>query len=410
MIIVTVYCDVCSLEFSSQVVLDTHLAGSKHQRKLKSKELMKNLEETESGFERNTVSGVIRCTICDVTVNSPQLLATHVAGNKHKSKKGNKAKRENGEEGGTPAKKLCSGATGQANGKTGGSAAASGSDGAKKDSSGNAAHPKKKERTPLQIQIPACVSKLEDTKAGGKFLCNPCQAHCNSDVQLSQHLSSKKHVDKVSGKKKGPPPPSATKSSGRGSGWKGGLFGKGRGLSSSRTSVPTQKWDSLTSSSALLSSSLANSYSTQSTFPDSSLASSYTDSYGLSSLGRSTATDYSFSRSSSSSARGSGLRGSSSTTYGRSDPYSRSDGSYGRAASTYTRTEVYPRAEYATEYQTARADDLSSYSRAATEYAATGYGAEYSHGYAASHAAPRGVPFTYTQPLSQNFVSGGSIL
>lgn len=71
---------------------------------LKSKELLKSLEATESSFERNSVSGVIRCTICDVTVNSPQLLATHVAGNKHKSKK---SKRENEEEGGTPAKKLC---------------------------------------------------------------------------------------------------------------------------------------------------------------------------------------------------------------------------------------------------------------------------------------------------------------
>lgn len=28
------YCDVCNLEFYSQVVLDTHLAGSKHQRKV----------------------------------------------------------------------------------------------------------------------------------------------------------------------------------------------------------------------------------------------------------------------------------------------------------------------------------------------------------------------------------------
>lgn len=44
----------------------------------------------------------------------------------------------------------------------------------------------KKDRPLLNITIPAYVTKLEDTKAGGKFLCNPCQSHCNSDIQLSQ--------------------------------------------------------------------------------------------------------------------------------------------------------------------------------------------------------------------------------
>ena len=38
----------------------------------------------------------------------------------------------------------------------------------------------------VTMDIPDCVTKIEDNAAGGKFLCNPCQAHCNSDVQLSQ--------------------------------------------------------------------------------------------------------------------------------------------------------------------------------------------------------------------------------
>lgn len=73
---------------------------------MKSAELMKTLEETETGFERDEVSGVIRCIVCDVTVNSPQLLATHIAGNKHKQR----AAKRSGESGtAPPTKRPCSG-------------------------------------------------------------------------------------------------------------------------------------------------------------------------------------------------------------------------------------------------------------------------------------------------------------
>lgn len=177
---ITVRCEVCVLEFSSQTVLDSHLAGSKHQRKVKSADLMKSLEETETGFERDEVSGVIRCIVCDVTVNSPQLLATHIAGNKHKQRA---AKRAGDPTDGPPAKRMCSGVTGQdsfnnSNGSDQEMMALSDSDtpgsnlGARKApgfSSGSS------------LDIPECVTKLEETKGGGKYLCNPCQAHCNSE-------------------------------------------------------------------------------------------------------------------------------------------------------------------------------------------------------------------------------------
>lgn len=67
---------------------------------------MKNLSDKEEGFERNSITGVIKCTLCDITLTSSHLVSAHVAGNKHQSKKG---KRENGDNGGTPSKKLCSG-------------------------------------------------------------------------------------------------------------------------------------------------------------------------------------------------------------------------------------------------------------------------------------------------------------
>lgn len=40
------------------------------------------------------------------------------------------------------------------------------------------------------LEIPDCVTKLEETKGGGKYLCNPCQAHCNSEQQLAQVRTS----------------------------------------------------------------------------------------------------------------------------------------------------------------------------------------------------------------------------
>nr|XP_027209142.1 uncharacterized protein LOC113802722 [Penaeus vannamei] len=131
---------------------------------------MKTLEENEIGFERDDVSGVIRCTVCDVTVNSPQLLATHIAGNKHK--KGSQTCIRG--RWCPPPKKSCSGS-----GVTGQSAPLS-SNGGMDDTAypnGNSAVRKSLD---ADLEIPECVTKLEETKGGGKYLCNPCQAHCNS--------------------------------------------------------------------------------------------------------------------------------------------------------------------------------------------------------------------------------------
>ncbi|XP_042219702.1 zinc finger protein 385D-like isoform X2 [Homarus americanus] len=198
---VTVRCDVCNLEFSSQTVLDSHMAGSKHQRKVKSAELLKTLEETETGFERDEVSGVIRCIVCDVTVNSPQLLATHIAGNKHKQRAAKRAGQGSSD---PPPKRLCttgSGVTGQ---DATGCSTISSSNGGTQDpppSGSNDSQGVRSSGTSSNLEIPECVTKLEDTKGGGKYLCNPCQAHCNSEQQLAQHLSSRKHQDKLSGRK-----------------------------------------------------------------------------------------------------------------------------------------------------------------------------------------------------------------
>lgn len=193
---ITVRCEACNLEFSSQTVLNSHMSGSKHQRKVKSQDLLKSLEEKEKGFERDDVSGVIRCTVCDVTVNSPQLLATHIAGNKHKQR-ANKKSGGTSNANGPPAKKLCTSAPG---GTGHGVSSANGGS------------------VLAAMDIPDCVSKLEETKGGGKYICNPCQAHCNSEQQLAQHLKSRKHLDTTSGTKE----KKRSRGGGGGYSWRGG--------------------------------------------------------------------------------------------------------------------------------------------------------------------------------------------
>nr|CAD7568756.1 unnamed protein product [Timema californicum] len=116
-------CDVCNLEFSGQVVLDTHLAGAKHAKKyiaitgvvprelaqlksaclvcsyetcisisarlaeglraqlgkVKSQEILKILETSGQSFTRDQETKILKCEICEVVVNSSQQLQTHLA-------------------------------------------------------------------------------------------------------------------------------------------------------------------------------------------------------------------------------------------------------------------------------------------------------------------------------------------
>ncbi|KDR12479.1 hypothetical protein L798_13723 [Zootermopsis nevadensis] len=83
---VTCKCDICGLEFSGQIVLETHLAGAKHAKKVKSQEILKQLQSSGQTFTRDEKTRILKCEVCDVVVNSSQQLQTHLAGNKHKQK------------------------------------------------------------------------------------------------------------------------------------------------------------------------------------------------------------------------------------------------------------------------------------------------------------------------------------
>ncbi|CAL4196217.1 unnamed protein product [Meganyctiphanes norvegica] len=137
-------CEVCKLEFTSQSIVDAHMAGAKHQRKLKAQELLWKLQETESCFTHDEASGKLTCLVCDVELTSPQLLESHLAGTKHKNKCGKR-----GLEG------------------------------------GNGTEPSKKGKS-----VP------------GEYHCKECQINCNSSQQMEQHVTSKKHLNKVAASQK----------------------------------------------------------------------------------------------------------------------------------------------------------------------------------------------------------------
>jgi len=140
-------CEVCKLEFTSQSIVDAHMSGAKHQRKIKAQELLCKLQETESCFTHDEASGKLTCLVCDVELTSPQLLESHLQGTKHKNKSGKR-----GLEGGN----------------------------------GNGDESSKKGKS-----VP------------GEYFCKECQTNCNSSQQMEQHVSSKKHLNKVATQKEG---------------------------------------------------------------------------------------------------------------------------------------------------------------------------------------------------------------
>ena len=75
-------CDLCSLTFPSLSVLNNHLKGSRHQRKVKSQVAYKQMKAAGMQFKQD--QGEICCEVCRVSVNSSHQLQAHLAGHKHK--------------------------------------------------------------------------------------------------------------------------------------------------------------------------------------------------------------------------------------------------------------------------------------------------------------------------------------
>ena len=79
-----VTCEVCHLPFPSRAVLEHHLVGSRHAKKVKAESVLRQLQEGGAEFRATEATGDIRCEVCEVSVNSSHQLQAHMTGHKHK--------------------------------------------------------------------------------------------------------------------------------------------------------------------------------------------------------------------------------------------------------------------------------------------------------------------------------------
>ena len=87
----SVFCETCQIPFPSVAVLDNHLKGSRHARRVKSQQAFRQLKESGTLFrfrgssapvsDLGMSSGAIRCEVCQVSVNSSHQLQAHIIGN-----------------------------------------------------------------------------------------------------------------------------------------------------------------------------------------------------------------------------------------------------------------------------------------------------------------------------------------
>jgi len=72
----SLYCEICSLVCTSQVVYDDHMKGKNHASKVRAVEAAANGE----------FQGQYKCTVCNVFAASQEILASHMEGKTHKKK------------------------------------------------------------------------------------------------------------------------------------------------------------------------------------------------------------------------------------------------------------------------------------------------------------------------------------
>ncbi|GFR24299.1 zinc finger protein [Trichonephila clavata] len=159
------HCSVCSIDFTSSIPYEMHLRGAKHAKKLKLQDAYHLIQkQVAQNTEIAPDLKSFRCDLCNITANSSLQLQTHLDGTKHKNKslqlQQSKEKKEESD-------------STEVNGKSNGSA--------------------------VIRPLPAEFGEPQPTKIC-KFSCETCNLTVNSDIQLQQHLASKKHQAKVEGK------------------------------------------------------------------------------------------------------------------------------------------------------------------------------------------------------------------
>ncbi|XP_026464146.1 zinc finger protein 346-like [Ctenocephalides felis] len=153
-------CDICKLTFANSCILESHLAGKRHQKNLRSQSLGGLPKETFDGTTTGlTVIGQFYCKDCGIYANSSSQLDMHMKSNKHISKVEQKALENT-----TPAP------TQKAIKKK------------SKDADNTDASPSKKAKPDGQPEI---------------FKCESCNVETNSKTQYEQHMMSNRHKNRL---------------------------------------------------------------------------------------------------------------------------------------------------------------------------------------------------------------------
>ncbi|CAL1278189.1 unnamed protein product [Larinioides sclopetarius] len=161
-------CTVCNIDFTSGIPYEMHLRGAKHAKKLKLQDALQSIQsQVAQSKEIAPVGKSFRCELCNITANSSLQLQTHLDGTKHKTKllqqQQSKEKKPETESEVEP----------EVNGKSNGAA--------------------------VVRPLPTEFGEPQQAKMC-KFSCDICNLILNSEIQLQQHLTSKKHQAKVEGK------------------------------------------------------------------------------------------------------------------------------------------------------------------------------------------------------------------
>uniref|UniRef100_A0A671S8F9 Zinc finger protein 385B n=1 Tax=Sinocyclocheilus anshuiensis TaxID=1608454 RepID=A0A671S8F9_9TELE len=203
-------CNICQLRFNSDSQAEAHYKGTKHAKKLKAQESTKNKQKSaaaqDSGAKTITTTVTSSCTTAPTHASPPTEPTGHAAALKNTSKPAalptapSEPSAETEEE---KAKKLlyCSLCKVVVNSLSQLEAHNTGSKHKTMLEARNGAGPIKSYPRPgSKLKVQATQLNKGSGLQNKTFHCEICDVHVNSEIQLKQHISSRRHKDRVAGK------------------------------------------------------------------------------------------------------------------------------------------------------------------------------------------------------------------
>jgi len=189
------WCEICKLHGrTTAVLIATHMAGTKHKKKLASYELLQKLRQQEDCFVQDPVSSVLKCLVCSLEMATPQQLEAHLAGAKHRSKAqgtaGATGAAENAGEEVTTDGYWCQ--VCKLSGTHTPMSVAAHMQGAK--------HLRKVAGNDLLQKLKETTDCFDHDEATGMLKCKVCNIEVNTPQLLEVHLSGSKHKMRVEGR------------------------------------------------------------------------------------------------------------------------------------------------------------------------------------------------------------------